>query len=242
MSPRRRLESDLPDPAMEREMREFRAQLDVMETTQRRTLDTGDISEDKRENEEGAEEAVVEDVAEEHLLKDVANMGAREKLDILMYEGNLDVKELLDWFRDLDKYLDYEDVEEDKKVKHDVTRLKGHATLWWDELQADRRCKGNQRIKSWDRMFTKMKSKFIPKDYQINLFRRMKNLRQKGMIVKEYTEDFYKLNIRVGHHESDDENVVRYMNGLRYEIQDEMSMMTIRNVEDSYQVALKARR
>ena len=29
------------------------------------------------------------------------------------------------------------------------------------------------------------------------------------------------------------------MNGLRYEIQDEMSMVTIRNVEDAYQIALK---
>ena len=51
-----------------------------------------------------------------------------------MYEGNLDIEELLDCFRDLDKYFDYEVVEEDKKVKHAVTRLKGHATLWWDEL------------------------------------------------------------------------------------------------------------
>ena len=31
------------------------------------------------------------------------------------------------------------------------------------------------------------------------------------------------------------------MNGLRYDIQDEMSMMTIRNVEDAYQIALKAK-
>jgi hypothetical protein len=30
------------------------------------------------------------------------------------------------------------------------------------------------------------------------------------------------------------------MNGLRYDIQDEMSMVTIRNVEDAYQIALKA--
>jgi hypothetical protein len=29
------------------------------------------------------------------------------------------------------------------------------------------------------------------------------------------------------------------MNGLRYDIQDEMSMVTIRTVEDSYQMALK---
>jgi hypothetical protein len=139
-------------------------------------------------------------------------------MDIPMYEGNLDVEELLDWFRALDKYFDYQEVEEDKKVKHGVTKLKGHVALWWDELQVDRHCKGKKRIKSWYRMVAKMKAKFIPRDYQINLFRRMQILRQKGMTMKEYTEDFYRLNIRVGHHESDDENVTRYMNGLRYGI------------------------
>jgi hypothetical protein len=115
-------------------------------------------------------------------------MGAREKMDIPVYEGNLDAEDILDWIRALDTYFDYEDVEEDKKVKHAVMRLKGHAALWWDELQADRRCKGNQKIKSWDRMIAKMKAKFIHGDYQITLFRRMKNLRQKLMKMKEYTE------------------------------------------------------
>jgi hypothetical protein len=131
-------------------------------------------------------------------------------------------------------------VEDDNKVKHVVTYLKGHAALWWDELQADGHCKGKQKIKSWDRMIAKMKVKFIPRDYQITLFRRMRNLRQKLMTVKEYTEEFYRLNIRAGHRESDDEKVSRYMTGLRYDIQDKMSMVTIRMVEDAYQMALKA--
>jgi hypothetical protein len=43
-----------------------------------------------------------------------------------------------------------------------------------------------KNIKSWDRMVAKIKEKFIPKYYQINFFRRMQNLRQKGMNVKEY--------------------------------------------------------
>jgi hypothetical protein len=68
-------------------------------------------------------------------------------MGIPMYEGNLDIEDLLYWFRALDKYFYYEYIEEDKKVKHVVTRLKGHATLWWDELQADRHFKGKQRIK-----------------------------------------------------------------------------------------------
>ena len=89
-------------------------------------------------------------------------------------------------------------------------------------------------------MIAKMKEKFIPRDYQITLFRWMQNLRQKMMSAKEYIEEFYRLNIRAGHRESDDEKVARYLNGLRYDIQDELSMVTIRTVEDAYQMASKA--
>jgi hypothetical protein len=239
MPPRRRVDPPLSNRAMEREMREIRATLEVMEETQRREPDIGDISDVESEEVE-VEEVVGENVSEERLLRAVVRLGARAKIEIPMYEGNLDVEELLYWIRSMDKYFDYEDVDEEKKVRHDVTRLKGHATLWWDELQAERRRKGKQKIKNWDRMVAKLKAKFMPKDYQINLFRKLQNLRQKGMTLKEYTEEFYKLNIRTGQREKDEEKVSRYINGLRYEIQDEINMMSVRTVEDAYQISLKA--
>jgi hypothetical protein len=152
------------------------------------------------------------------LLRAIARLGGRSKIEVPMYEGNLDAKELLDWIRSMDKHLDYEYVDEERKVKQAVTRLKGHATLWWDELQDERRSKGKQKIKNYDRMVAKLKDKFMPKDYQINLFRKLQNLRQKGMQFKEYTEEFYRLNIRTGKIEKDEEKVFRYINGLRYEI------------------------
>jgi hypothetical protein len=68
-------------------------------------------------------------------------------------------------------------MDEGRKVGHIVTTLKGHVALWWDELQAERRRKGKHKIKKWDRMVTKLKEKFIPKDYQINLFRKLQNLK-----------------------------------------------------------------
>jgi hypothetical protein len=126
MPPRRR-ERPMPDPTVEREMRELHARLDVMEIAQRHTVDARDVNEAERENEVGVEEeVVVEDTAKECLFRVVARIEA--------LEGNLDIEELLDWFRALDKYFDYEDVEEDKKVKHVFTILKAHAALWWDEL------------------------------------------------------------------------------------------------------------
>jgi hypothetical protein len=168
----RRRGRQIPDPAMEREMHDLCARLEDLETTQRHIIGARDLSDSKSEveAEHEGEEVVAKDGENERLIRAIARMGAREKMDIPFYEGNLDAEELLDWIRDLDTYFDYEDVEEDKKVKHAITRLKGHATLWWDELQADRHCKGKQKIKSWDRMIVKMKVKFIPRDYQITLF------------------------------------------------------------------------
>ena len=39
----------------------------------------------------------------------------------------------------MDKHFDFYKVPEDNKVKFAVTRLKGHALLWWDGVQAERR-------------------------------------------------------------------------------------------------------
>ena len=87
----------MPNPSVEREMRELCARLDAMETSQMCTVVAGLISKAESENEAGhEEEVIVEDVADERLFRVVARIGAREKMDIPVYEGNLDVDELLD--------------------------------------------------------------------------------------------------------------------------------------------------
>jgi len=66
-----------------------------METTQTRASNVGDVSKEEMDKVE-VEEVVVEDVGEERLLREVFKMGARAKIDIPMYEVNLDTEELLD--------------------------------------------------------------------------------------------------------------------------------------------------
>jgi hypothetical protein len=50
-------------------------------------------------------------------LREVVRLGGRAKIEVLMYEGNLYVEDLLDWIRSMDKKFDYEDIDEEKKVK-----------------------------------------------------------------------------------------------------------------------------
>jgi len=81
--------------AMEEEMRQLRARLDAMEIAQRRAHDVSDISESENEDVE-VEEVAGEQATEERLLRDVVKLGTREKIKVPMYEGNLNVEELLD--------------------------------------------------------------------------------------------------------------------------------------------------
>ena len=126
----------------------------------------------------------------------LAKVGGKPKVEILVYEGSLNAEELMDWISTLDKYFDYEEVDDKKKVKFAITRLECHVANWWDELQTSRARKGKSKIKQWDKMVSRLKAKFMPKDYQLNIFRPLQNLRQKGLIVKEYIEEFYKTSIR----------------------------------------------
>ena len=60
------------------------------------------------------------------------------------------------------------------------------------------------------------------------------------LTVKEYTEEFYKVNLRGGYVEELAENTARYVNGLRMDIQEEISMLSPRTMEEAYQCYLGA--
>eukprot|EP00253_Pinus_taeda_P026284 PITA_26284 len=61
------------------------------------------------------------------------------------------------------------------------------------------------------------------------------------MTVREYTKKFYKVSIRARQTQDTDEKVARYVNGLRMDIQDEISILSPKTVEESYQMVLKAK-
>eukprot|EP00253_Pinus_taeda_P022301 PITA_22301 len=164
----------------------------------------------------------------------------KPKHELPTYDGSLSAEVLLDWLSEVNKFFEFEETSEDKQVRFAATKLKGHASLWWDSVQAERRRLGKQPIKKWARMEAKLKEKFLPKDYHIMLYRQVQNLKQRGMTVREFTEEFYKLNLRAGYVDDTSEKTARYVNGLRGEILDEIGILSPQTLEEAYQFALKA--
>jgi hypothetical protein len=79
------------NPEMECQMRDLRERLEEMETAQRRGAGAGDLSDFEVEEEAGhdAEEVSAEDASTERLIRAIAKMRSKTKMDILVYEGSL---------------------------------------------------------------------------------------------------------------------------------------------------------
>eukprot|EP00253_Pinus_taeda_P008765 PITA_08765 len=219
------------------QIRVLTARLEAVEAGRRRDPELGDDSEEEAV---AATDGSDEEAPELRLLRSILLANSKPKIEISNYDGSLFADILLDWISELDKYFENEEVKEDKRVKFVATKLKGHALLWWDNVQADRKRLNKLPIRKWSRMVAKLKGRFLPKDYQVELCRRVQNLRQKGMTVKEYTEEFYRVNLRAGYTDETPEKTARYVNGLRMEILDEISILSPRSIEEAFQSAVKA--
>eukprot|EP00253_Pinus_taeda_P007111 PITA_07111 len=227
----------MADEALREELRILTAQLEAVEAGRRRDLELGDVSDEEVEAPTDGAEG---DSPEVRLLKSVLLSNSKPKPELPTYDGSLSIDVVLDWISEMDKYFECEEISEDRRVKFVATKLKGHATLWWDSVQNERKRLNKPPIKTWARMVAKLKGRFLPRDYQITLHRQVQNLRQRGMTVKEYTEEFYRVNLRAGYTEDTTERTARYVNGLRMEILDEISILSPNNTEEAYQSAVKA--
>ncbi|KAJ4950866.1 hypothetical protein NE237_027698 [Protea cynaroides] len=85
-----------------------------------------------------------------------------------------------------------------KRVKFVATRLKGHAAIWWDQIQANMRLKSKESIGTWEKIQSRLHGKFVPQPRRSSL----QNLRQQKGSVQEHIGEFHQLSIRNALNES----------------------------------------
>lgn len=99
------------------------------------------------------------------------------KVEVSFLGGSLRPEELLDWIRELERFFDWDDIEDPQRVKFAYTKLRGHAALWWERLQKDRVADKLEKIQTWGEMVVNLKAKFLLIDYHQRIFRDCQNLR-----------------------------------------------------------------
>lgn len=111
------------------------------------------------------------------VLHQFQKIGKQPRMEIVNYIGNLNLEKLIDWINDIEEYFEYEEIKDPKRVRFAKTKLKGHVAIWWKEVQLERNRKGKEKIVKWYRMVTAFKNQFIPTDYEMDLLKRLQNLR-----------------------------------------------------------------
>ena len=164
----------------------------------------------------------------------------RGKADLPSFNGLLRIEEFLDWLAEVERYFDYMEVPDDKKVKLIAYKFKSGASAWWENLQVSRTRQNKTPIRTWPRMRQLLRARFLPSDYEQILFQQYQNCRQGNRTVAEYLEEFQRLATRNNLSESEAQQVSRFIGGLRFAIQDRVQMHPVWTLSEANQFATGA--
>ena len=71
---------------------------------------------------------------------------------------------------EVDRFFEYTELLEDKKVKFVTYRLKGGASVWWGRLREIRMREECGLVQTWRRMKQLLQGRFLPLDYEEYIF------------------------------------------------------------------------
>jgi len=83
-----------------------------------------------------------------------------------------------------------------------------------DKLDTKRLRERKSKIRTWEKMKTKLMVRFLPLTYVQDCYSQLHNLTQGNMSVEEYTREFEKLLIKCDIQEPEEQTIVRYLGGL----------------------------
>ncbi|GLJ27819.1 hypothetical protein SUGI_0545980 [Cryptomeria japonica] len=198
-------------------------------------------------NETKGKEVVEEDdtpeldpiIPEEPFLRAIKALGGKSLERVPLFCGKMEPEVVMEWIEGLENHFECDEISEAQKVKVAKSRLRGAALTWWKFIQEERKKEGKNPIATWKGMLAKVRESYIPEDYENQLHKRRQNLRQRELDVSGYTEECQNLSLRSKVMEDESIKVARYLNGLRWNIKEELSLLCLSTVHKYYQLALK---
>ena len=139
-------------------------------------------------------------------------------VDILEFEGKMNGDIFLDWLYTVDRVFDYKELSDERKVKLVAIKLRGYASLWWENLKKERDRLGKDRIRSWEKMKKELKKRFLTENYKQEIFLKFYNFKQGALSIEDYTREFEYLMLRCDMVEPEEQTIARYLGGMKDEI------------------------
>lgn len=143
------------------------------------------------------QELMEQNYYERHEYRDeVGDITKKIHVEVPEFEERIDPQVFSNWLASLERSFDQYDMSDERKVRFAIMKLIRQAQIWWIGVEYDCRCVRQPQIVKWDDMKHKLKQKYLPCDYDDELFEQLTTLRQWNMSIVEYMNKFEELKIR----------------------------------------------
>ncbi|XP_074570594.1 uncharacterized protein LOC141827268 [Curcuma longa] len=145
---------------------------------------------------------------------------AKVRLDIQDFDGKMQGDAFLDWLYTVERIFEFKEFSEERKVKLVAIKLKGYASIWWENLRRERSREGRKPIQKWEKMKRELKRRFLSENYRQENYMKFYNLKQYNLTVEEYIREFEYLMLKCDIKEPEEQTIARFLGGLKREIAD----------------------
>ena len=155
------------------------------------------------------------------------------KVDIPEFEGQLDLDLFLGWLQTVERVFEFKDISEEKKVKLVALKLRKYVSIWWSNVVSKRVRKGKGKMKTWEKIKAKLKSKFLPDPYYLqDNFLKLHHLKQCSKSVEEYIRDFEQLLLKCDLKKDESETLIRQLSRLDEQIANVMELCPYTSLDE----------
>ena len=141
---------------------------------------------------------------------------------------------------EVEKFFEYVSIPEERKVKLVAYKFKGGASAWWELLQLSRSRDDKGPLTSWLKMKWLLNARFLPPNFEQQLFQQYQECRQGARTVQAYVDDFYRLSAWNDLMETEAQQVAWFIGGLCLPIQDKASMQHVFTLIEVVSLATRA--
>ena len=117
-------------------------------------------------------------------------------LDPLEFGESLSPNLLIEWIRVLEWIFAFQGYSEEEAFKVAVLKLKGIASLWYENIQRQRVREGKARIRTWSKFQKLMAKRFLPTNSKHDLYFGVSSSSQECLVEKEDKKECEPLQIR----------------------------------------------
>ncbi|XP_074313684.1 uncharacterized protein LOC141648874 [Silene latifolia] len=155
------------------------------------------------------------------------------------FEGSTDSEDYLEWERKMDRMFEFKMSLTTNDVSIAILKLIKTASFWFENLKDRRQREGKQKLKSWEDLKKKMRKKYVPVTYKIDLYKRIAELAQDSLSIKSYIAEFEKLTMMGEIEEIEEQRMARFFRGLNHNIAHVVELQSYSNFDTLCNLCLR---